>query len=153
MKKLILLAVIAVVLSATQTFAQTGTTGVGLGLDFGDGSTLVGPTLKHRFNSKDALQADLLFGADAVWLGGYYQYHQSFPRTNSLQWYLGVGPQFAFADNNRGTFVFLRPMVGLDYTIPSAPISLSFDWRPMWQLNKDSEFEPARFGLGFRYNF
>ncbi|MBE9585466.1 hypothetical protein IM792_13495 [Mucilaginibacter sp. JRF] len=153
MKKIFLLAVIAIVFSATQSFAQRSSTSAGLGIDFGDGSTLVGPTLKHFFTGNDAIQGDLLFGSDAVWLGGFYQYHESFKETSALKWYVGVGPQFAFADNDRGTFIFLRPMAGLDFKVPSAPISMSFDWRPMWQINKDSDFEPARFGLGFRYNF
>lgn len=157
MKKLFLLAAITIVLSATQTFAQSSyKNSFGLGIDFGEGSALVGPTYKHFFTGRDAVQADLLFGGDAVWIGGYYQYHQSFPETNSLKWYLGVGPQLAFADDdyydNSTTFVFVRPMVGLDFKVPGAPIAMSFDWRPMWQLNHDSDFEPARFGLSFRYN-
>ncbi|MCC8409727.1 hypothetical protein LJ707_12380 [Mucilaginibacter sp. UR6-1] len=157
MKKFFLLAVTAIVLSATQSFAQSYKTGLGLGIEFGDGSTLVGPSYKHFFNGKDAVQADLLFGADAVWLGGYYQYHQPLKGT-PLKWYLGVGPQLAFVDDNgfdngSSTFVFLRPMVGLDFKVPSAPISMTLDWRPAWQLNNDSDFEAARFGLGFRYTF
>jgi hypothetical protein len=158
MKKIILLAAFAVLMSIQGTFAQTKyKTSAGLGIDFGDGSTLVGPTLKHFFTPNGALQADLLFGSDAVWLGGYYQYHQAIPKANGLNWYLGVGPQFAFGDKDvygdNSTYVFLRPMVGLDFSIPEAPISMSFDWRPMWQLNNDSDFEPARFGVAFRYNF
>ncbi|GAA4923072.1 hypothetical protein [Mucilaginibacter defluvii] len=156
MKKIFLLAVIAIALSATQSFAQSYKTGAGLGIDFGDGSTLVGPTFKHFFNGNDAIQADLLFGADAVWLGGYYQYHQPLKGT-PLKWYLGIGPQLAFADDNgfndNSTFIYLRPMVGLDFKVPSAPLSFNLDWRPAWRLNNDSEFEPARFGLGFRYTF
>ncbi|RYY37385.1 MAG: hypothetical protein EOP46_02850 [Sphingobacteriaceae bacterium] len=157
MKKIFLLAAIAILFAATQTFAQSGyKNSLGLGIDFGDGSTLVGPSYKHFFTGKDAVQADLLFGSDAVWIGGYYQYHQSFPNANSLKWYLGVGPQLAFLDNDFGdnnTFIFLRPMIGLDFKVPGAPIAMNFDWRPMWQLNNDSDFEPARFGLGFRFTF
>jgi hypothetical protein len=157
MKKIFLLAAFAILFAATQSFAQSGyKNSLGLGIDFGDGSTLVGPNYKHFFNGRDAVQADVLFGNDAVWLGGYYQYHQSFPDANSLKWYLGVGPQLAFLDNDYGdnsTFVFLRPMVGLDFKVPGAPIAMNFDWRPMWQLNNDSDFEPARFGLSFRFTF
>jgi hypothetical protein len=55
MKKLILLAVIAVTFTATQTFAQSSyKTALGLGIDFGDGSTLVGPSVKHFFSGNDA---------------------------------------------------------------------------------------------------
>jgi hypothetical protein len=158
MKKLILLAVIAVTFTATQTFAQSSyKTALGLGIDFGDGSTLVGPSVKHFFSGNDAGSAELTFGADAVWLGAYYQYHQPFPEAKELKWYIGVGPQFAFRDGDGyydgGTAVLIRPQAGLDYKVKSAPISLTFDWRPMWQLNEGSGFEAARFGLGFRYTF
>jgi len=157
MKKIFLLAVLAVVFTATHTFAQSYKNSVGLGIDFGDGSTLVGPTYKHFFTGKDAVQADLLFSDNVVWLGGYYQYHQPIEGASGLKWYLGLGPQFAFVDGNgpfKGyTAVLIRPMAGLDYKIAGAPIALNFDWRPSAQLNHGSGFEAARFGLGFRFTF
>lgn len=156
MKKIFLLAVTAIVLSATQSFAQRTSSSAGLGIDFGDGSTLVGPTYKHFFNGQDAIQADLLFGANTTWLGAYYQYHGAFKETSALKWYVGVGPQIGFHDEDyyfNGTDVYLRPMTGLDFKLPSAPLSLSFDWRPIWKLSNDSDFQAARFGLAFRYNF
>jgi hypothetical protein len=52
-----------------------------------------------------------------------------------------------------GSTWYLRPAAGLDYKIKSAPISLVFDWRPAIQLSDGSDFEAARFGLGFRYTF
>jgi hypothetical protein len=155
MKRIFLLAVTAIVLSVSQSFAQSYKTSAGLGIDFGTGPTLVGATLKHFFTANDAIQADLLFGGDAVWLGGFYQYHQVLKDT-PLKWYLGVGPQVAFLGDDYGddgTLFFIRPMIGLDFKIPSAPLSLAFDWRPAWQINHDSDFEPARFGIGFRYTF
>ncbi|RYD69827.1 MAG: hypothetical protein EOP53_26505 [Sphingobacteriales bacterium] len=152
MKKLILLAVIAVVVSTTQSFAQSSyKTALGLGIDFGDGSTLVGPSIKHFFNGNDAIQGDLLFGGDATWIGGFYQYHQSFKEASQLKWYLGVGPQVGIRSNT--STWYLRPAAGLDYKITSAPLSLTFDWRPAIRLSHGSDFEPARFGLGFRYAF
>ncbi|MCD8740427.1 hypothetical protein LT679_07415 [Mucilaginibacter roseus] len=152
MKKIFLLAVIAIALSATQSFAQSSyKTGLGLGIDFGDGSTLVGPSVKHFFNGHDVIQGDLLFGNDATWIGGFYQYHQAFREATALKWYLGIGPQVALYDG--GSTFFLRPTGGLDYKIPTAPLSLTFDWRPAIRLSDGSDFEAARFGLGFRYTF
>jgi opacity protein-like surface antigen len=155
MKKFLLLAALAVILTATQTFAQSYKNSLGLGIDFGDGSTLVGPSYKHFFTGKDAVQAELLFSDNTVWAGGYYQYHQPFSGTPALKWYLGLGPQFAFVDGafENYTVVLLRPMAGLDYKIANTPIALNFDWRPMAQLNHGSGFEAARFGVGFRFTF
>jgi hypothetical protein len=152
MKKLFLLAVTAVLLSTASTFAQSSyKTALGLGIDFGDGSTLVGPSIKHFFSPNDALQGDLLFGADATWIGGNYLYHQSFKEAKELKWYIGVGPQVALYEG--GSTWYLRPAAGLDYKVKSAPISLVFDWRPMVRLSDGSDFLAARFGLGFRYTF
>ena len=152
MRKLILLALITIVFSAKQTFAQSGyQTALGLNIDFGTGSTLVGPSIKHFITDRDVVAGDLLFGADATWVGGFYQYHQSFKELKELKWYVGIGPQFAFYDG--GSSIYLRPMVGLDYKFITAPFSLTFDWRPMFRLNHGSDVEPARFGLGFRYTF
>ena len=155
MKKIFLLSVIAIVFAATNSFAQSYKNSIGLGLDFGDGSTLVGPSYKHFFTGKDAVQADLLFSDNTVWLGGYYQYHQPIEGASGLKWYLGLGPQLAFVDGyiENYTVVLLRPMAGLDYKIAKTPIALNLDWRPSAQLNHGSGFEAARFGLGFRFTF
>jgi hypothetical protein len=158
MKKFLLLAAFLMVGITTQTFAQSSyKNSLGLGIDFGDGSTLVGPAYKHFFNANNAIQADLLFGGDAVWLGGYYQYHQPVSGASGLKWYLGLGPQLGFIDNDYFgddyTVINLRPMAGLDYKIAGAPIALNFDWRPVAQLNHGSGFEAARFGVGFRFTF
>jgi hypothetical protein len=155
MKKIFVLSVIAIVFAATNTFAQSYKNSIGLGLDFGNGATLVGPSYKHFFTGKDAVQADLLFSDNTVWLGGYYQYHQPIEGASGLKWYLGLGPQLAFVDGfyENYTVVLLRPMAGLDYKIAGAPIALNFDWRPSAQLNHGSGFEAGRFGLGFRFTF
>ena len=157
MKKIFLLSVIALVLAATNTFAQSYKNSVGLGIDFGDGATLVGPSYKHFFTGKDAVQADLLFSDNTVWLGGYYQYHQPIEGASGLKWYLGLGPQLAFVDGKgyfeNQTVIFLRPMAGLDYKIAGTPIAMNIDWRPAARLNKGSGFEAARFGFGFRFTF
>jgi hypothetical protein len=152
MKKIFLLAIIAIAVFSGRSVAQSGyKTAVGLGIDFGEGATLVGPSIKHFITSKDALQGEVLFGNDATWLGGYYQYNQSFNKASELKWYIGVGPQVALYDG--GSSFFIRPMAGLDYKIREVPLSLNFDWRPAIGLDDGSDFEPGRFGLGFRFTF
>jgi hypothetical protein len=47
----------------------------------------------------------------------------------------------------------IRPTGGLDYKINGVPLSFSFDWRPTFFIGENSDFEAARFGLGFRYAF
>ena len=138
-------------------------TALGLGVDLGDGPTLVGPQIKHFFDGTNAGNAQVLFGDDVTVLGVDYSYNQPIAGANGLSWYVGVGPQLAFIDRGRWwfdgdddwdgneTFFALRPAAGLEFKIPSAPFAFHFDWKPWWNLSNYSHFEPARFTLGFKF--
>ncbi|TYR33275.1 hypothetical protein FXV77_17570 [Sphingobacterium phlebotomi] len=136
-------------------------TALGLGIDVGDGPTLVGPQIKHFFDGANAGNAQVLFGDDVTVLGVDYSYNQAIAGTNGLNWYIGVGPQLAFVDrdgswwyggrNDDRTYFALRPAAGLEFKIPSAPLAFHFDWKPWWNLTNNSNFEPARFTLGFKF--
>ncbi|MDT3403087.1 hypothetical protein [Mucilaginibacter terrae] len=152
MKKTFLLFAIALTFSATKTFAQNYNTALGVGVDFGTGTTLVGPSIKHFFSRNDAIQADVLFSKGYTWIGAYYEYQESFRYAKQLQWYLGLGPQVALTDDR--SVWFLRPTAGLDYKVAGAPISLAIDWRPRVRLSDGgSNFQAGRFGFGFRFAF
>ena len=135
-------------------------TALGLGIDLGDGPTLVGPQIKHFFDGENAGNAQVLFADDVTVLGVDYSYNQSIAGTNGLNWYVGIGPQLAFVDHGKwwndghkdnSTFFALRPAAGLEYKIPSAPLAFHFDWKPWWNLSNNSNFEPSRFSLGFKF--
>lgn len=141
------------VFSTNSAFAQSYKTAAGLGLDFGTGQTLVGPSLKHFFNGNSAGQVDLLFGSHYTNIGAYYQYHFPIKGADGLKAYVGGGPSIGLYSG--GSEFLLRPMAGLDYKISGAPIALNFDWRPTIYLGDGGgdTFTPARFGLGIRYTF
>ena len=127
-------------------------TALGLGIDLGDGPTLVGPQIKHFFDGTNAGNAQVLFGDHVTILGVDYSYNEAIRGTNGLTWYVGVGPQLAFiGDGDNNTFFGLRPAAGLEFKIPSAPLAFHFDWKPWWNLSNESNFEPARFTLGFKF--
>ncbi len=167
MKKvfLSLLSATFLALGVQEVSAQTPyRTAIGIGIDVGDGPTLVGPQIKHSFGGANAGNAQVLFGEDIVSLGVDYSYNQQIPGTNGLGWYVGVGPQLTFVDDDRWfgwddrwdrrgdrTFFAIRPAAGLEYKIPTAPIAFHFDWKPWWNLTNRSSFEPARFTLGFKF--
>lgn len=167
MKKVFLPLLVASILTlgAQEVNAQSRyRTALGLGIDLGDGPTLVGPQIKHFFDGTNAGNAQVLFGDDVTVLGVDYSYNQAIRGTNGLSWYVGVGPQLAFVDNGRWwrdddwdddneTYFALRPAVGLEFKIPSAPLAFHFDWKPWWNLSNNSNFEPARFTLGFKFTF
>jgi hypothetical protein len=136
--------------------AQDYKTGLGIGLDFGNGATLFGPSFKHFFTSKDAGQAEILFGNHTTALNVFYEYHGPINGAQGLQWYAGVGPSLHFYDFGgfSSTTFAIKPLVGLDFKVPAAPVSFTFDWRPsLFFYDSDADFEPGRFGLGFRYTF
>src|SRR5690606_14822321 len=104
--------------------AQNGyRTALGLGIDLGDGPTLVGPQVKHFFDPRNAGNAQVLFGDDITVLGVDYSYNEPIRGARGLSWYVGIGPQLAFVDRGRWwfgnehwdgneTFFALRPAVG-----------------------------------------
>jgi hypothetical protein len=156
MKKLFSFLVLIVTIftfSTNSARAQDYKTGAGLQIDFGDGVTFVGPHIKHFFTQNNALEADILFGGSTTMIQAFYQYNSKISGAPGLKWYLGGGPAVQLYEG--GSDFYLRPMTGLDYKIPSAPIAFAFDWRPAIYLGDGggNNFEPARFGLGFRFTF
>ncbi|RKO70037.1 hypothetical protein D7322_19410 [Sphingobacterium puteale] len=151
-----------------QANAQTPyRTALGLGIDVGDGPTLYGPQIKHNFGGNDAGNAQVLFGDNITVVGVDYSYNQRISGTRGLSWYVGVGPQVSFVDYGKWhgywdddyhwkdgdteTFFAIRPALGLEFRIPSAPLAMHFDWKPWWNLSHGSNFEPSRFSLGFKF--
>jgi len=153
MKKILFAAVLA--LGIGQVNAQNYNNALGVVVDLGDGETLFGPQYKHSFDGKNAGNVQVMFGDNITTVGADYTYNQNFSGANGLGWYVGVGPQLSFVDygNNDDTYFAIRPQVGLEYKIPSAPLAMHFDWKPWWNLTNDSNFEAGRFSLGFKYVF
>jgi hypothetical protein len=135
MKKVLLLAVAGLFYFANGANAQTS---AGLTVDFGDGSTLVGPAIKHFFSKNTAGQAELTFGGDATYIGAYYQYQADIKNAAGLDYYLGIGPQLGFGNGN--TDFYIRPMAGLEYKIDNTPLNLSFDWRPAFYIGDNLHY-------------
>lgn len=156
MKKLLLSFAAAAVLAlgAQEAKAQTPyRTALGLGIDLGDGETLFGPQIKHSFGGANAGNAQVLFGDNHIVIGADYSYNRPFAGTNGLGWYVGVGPQLSFIDfgDEDRTYFAIRPAAGLEYKIPNTPLAAHFDWKPWWNLSNNSDFEPSRFSLGFKF--
>jgi hypothetical protein len=152
MKKLLTIVLAITAFGIMESHAQRNyPAAVGLGLDFGDGQTLVGPSGKFFFTDEHAAQAEVLFGNSVTYIQFMYEYHGAFNGAEGLQWYAGAGPSFGLSSGDSA--IGLRPLVGLDYKINGAPLAFSFDWRPAIFFESGSSFEPARFALGFRYAF
>jgi len=159
MRKRLLSAFIALslLIGANELSAQSAASGtdyrnaIGLGIDFGDGPTLVGISGKHFFTENHVGAAEVMFGDNMTVIQALYQYHKEIEGAAGLRWYAGAGPGVELYKG--GSSFLLRPLAGLDFKIANAPLAFSFDWRPAIILDKGSDFEPARFGLGFRFAF
>lgn len=159
MRTSLFIALIAVFLmfSSTDASAQSAANSssyrnaIGLGIDFGEGSTLVGPSYKHFFSENNVGKFEVLFGDGLAILQGFYEYHKEFDGADGLRWFAGVGAGAAIAENNSA--FLLRPIGGLDYKLTGAPLSFSFDWRPLISIGDGSDFSAPRFGLGIRFCF
>lgn len=155
------LAVFACLLLSTTVSAQRRTTGstgstystaLGLGLDFGDGGTYVGPSIKHFFTRNNVGKAEVLFGRNSTQLAAYYQYHGDIQNASGLKWTLGLGGSAYFNRYYGDDFAF-RPTAGLDFKVPDVPLGFEFDWRPAIFATHGGGFTGARFGFGFRFCF
>ncbi|RYY66970.1 MAG: hypothetical protein EOO12_02580 [Chitinophagaceae bacterium] len=127
---------------------------VGLRVEFGTGNTWVGPSIKHFFNEHSAGEFQLLFGNHSTILDLEYQYHGTIAGAAGLRWFFGLGPALALYKN--GSDLYLRPIVGLDYKIPGAPLNLGFDWRPTFRATHGEfgdRFTAARFSIPMRITF
>lgn len=146
------LAVLSVAfLLCQQASAQSYRTAGGLFIDFGEGSTFVGPAVKHSLNGPGAIQGMVLFGNHVTALGLEYSYNKRIPGAPGLDWNLGLGAQGLLAKNNSD--FLLRPIAGIEYTIPAVPFNIGFDWRPAFRVTHGTDFTAARFGIALRYVF
>jgi hypothetical protein len=150
MKKIAIATIALFIIGLSQVNAQSDyKKAVGLGIDFGTGFTLVGPSAKYFFKENQVAQAEVLFGSGITGVTFLYQYYGNIPSGNGLKWFAGIGPSFIFIGG--GTTFSARPNVGLDYKLDTIPLSFSFDWRPDIIISDDGGFQVARFGLGIRY--
>tara|TARA_R110002096_G_scaffold50779_1_gene133050 strand:+ start:167 stop:628 length:462 start_codon:yes stop_codon:yes gene_type:complete len=150
MKIIVVVAMTFFGLGTIATNAQsTYKTSVGLALDFGTGTTLVGPSGKYFFAYKQAVLAEVVFGSGITGVTALYAYHDPISGEDDLKWFIGGGPSFTFIDG--GTSFSVRPTIGFDYKVKTMPLNFSFDWRPDILISDGDGFEAARFGIGARY--
>jgi hypothetical protein len=160
MKKITIIAVAMIcLLTFTQTaFSQsTGSTyrtALGAKMYFGDGS-LGGINIKHFLNSRGALDASLLFERGFLGVEGLYEWHDNINGARGLKWYVGGGGLIVFPTRDKyGDDVgfALRGTLGLDYKFTGAPINVSFDLNPVFNLAPSTDFDFWA-GLAFRFTF
>ena len=138
-----------------------------IGLRFGSAS---GITYRYTLAENRALEGVLSVRSNSTSstfrLVGLYQYHKELPMDN-FSWYYGFGGSIgnytykAFTNNEgrnipKSTELSLSidGIVGVEYSLPTAPISLSLDVKPYFDFVQESTiriFDPI--GFSIRYKF
>lgn len=136
-------------------------TGIGL-----RGGFLYGVTVKHFIKSNSVLD----FIAGTRWQGfsftALYEFQKETGLTSGLDWYFGFGAHVGFYENryyfadksvftgDRTTAVGVDGIIGLEYKIGSAPITLGIDFKPFFDFTSGRAFaDNIDAGLTARYVF
>lgn len=109
-------------------------------------------SLKQKLNDSHAVElfagttGSRHFGSSYRWfqVGGAYQIHQplGIDGVDGLNWYYGAGvsawifsSRDAFFDDSwSSTSLAVQGYVGLEYTLPNAPVNFSVDWVPTYRF-------------------
>ncbi|TAF46577.1 MAG: hypothetical protein EAZ51_01160 [Sphingobacteriales bacterium] len=89
-------------------------------------------------------------------LTALYEVYNPIKGAAGLTWYYGGGGSIgsAKAKGFKGdVYLGLNGVLGLDYKFKDAPINLSLDWIPTFQISPNSGFYSGDIGLGIRFTF
>ena len=128
--------------------AQDATHGLGL-----RAGSPYGITYKHYSGSK-AFEGILYGWNGGLGITGLLEFQRETGAAN-LQWFYGVGAHIGTADDDHDDDDFelgADGIIGLEYFIPGAPISLGLDFKPEFNLVGNTGFDPAG-ALSIRYNW
>ena len=139
MKKILLISGIVCLVALTDLSAQDYKTGIGL-----RGSYTGGLTVKHFISSKAALEGILGTGLRyrGSWnITGLYEWESPISDVDGLAWFVGVGGHIGHWDDNPWwstggprTVIGVDGIIGLEFTIPNAPICFQLDYKPAFNL-------------------
>ena len=160
MRRALLLLTVITVLSIGKSSAQS------MGSDY---STAVGVkfwpgalSVKHFFSDNAAGEGLLNFWEHGFRLTGLYEIHGPINDVPGLKWYVGPGAHIGWYNDNyyRGDHYYgsgalslgVDGVLGLDYKINGAPIAISLDVQPYFELLHHPYIDVWG-GLGIRYTF
>jgi len=122
-----------------------------------------GITYKHFLNSNHAVDGILNFQGNRNWsvlkVVGLYEIHDQIEVADyeGLLWYYGAGGGLGFYNNKvedvTSVAFSLDGVLGLDFKVPTAPINISLDWKPMLELSPNPGLKFDGFGLSIRFAF
>lgn len=129
-----------------------------LGLKFYPG----GITYKTFIKDNVAIEGVGYFWEYGSRITGLYQFYGDIDVVDGLKWYAGFGAHIGFLNDKwkkdyptreSGLAIGVDGVLGIDYKIGGAPINLSIDWQPSFNILGYNYFESGWGGLGIRYTF
>ena len=132
-----------------------------VGLRFG---TSNGLSVKHFLSEQAALEGILHTRWRGLLITGLYEFHQDLNDVPGLRWFYGGGAHIGTWNANRGnprwgdrgeahTVVGIDGIVGLDYKFDRAPVNLSLDYKPAFNISSDVGFWADELALSLRFTF
>jgi hypothetical protein len=157
MKKILLLTVFFMAVGLT-TFAQNNSQSYqqALGVKFYPGAI----TYKSFSTNTKAFEGIAYLSTDGFRATGLLEFYGNINNAPGLRWYAGPGAHIGFWSNdwrdrypnrNDGVAIGLDAIVGLDYKFNGAPINMSIDWQPSFNLIGYNYFEGGWGGISIRY--
>ncbi len=119
-------------------------------------------SVKHFTKNNTAMEGLGYISSDGFRLTGLYELHYPLGPIDRFQWYVGGGAHLGMwsdswkrnnPDRAAGIAIGVDGVLGLDYTIKGAPLNVSFDWQPSFNLIGYNYFEGGWGGLAIRYTF
>ncbi len=143
MKKVI---IAAILLLAISDFAQAQEAGIRLG-NFSAGNVAVDGVFS--FGEWNRVHADVAFGSAGVGVDALWDFaYNSLDRKNFF-WYGGAGVSALFGDY---FMLGVAGEIGVEYKF-DFPVTVGFDWRPVFTIIEFTDLELDNFGLNARYRF
>ncbi|HEX3024956.1 MAG TPA: hypothetical protein VHP12_07075 [Chitinophagaceae bacterium] len=118
--------------------------------------------IKHFIKPNVAVEGLAYFWQYGFRTTALYEIHGNINSVEGLKYYIGGGAHVGFYNDRwavdyptrqNGASIGIDGVLGLDYKIQGAPIDVSFDWQPSFNLVGYNYFEGGWGGLGIRYTF
>ena len=160
MKRIVALLSLLAILTVTRTQAQSmgSEYRTAIGAKFWPG----GLTIKHFIRDNRALEGIAYFWGHGFRFTGLYEFHGDINGAPGLKWYVGPGAHFGVYNDHYwrgrdhyedGSASFgIDGVLGLDYKFKGAPIAISLDINPYFEL-LHHPYADVWGGLGFKFTF
>lgn len=118
-------------------------------------------TIKHFVKPNRAIEGLGYFWNYGFRFTGLYEVHGDINGAPGLKWYVGPGAHIGFWNDDwkhrypsraDGVAIGIDGVLGLDYKINNAPLNVSLDWQPSFNIIGYTYFSSWG-GLAIRYTF